>query len=507
MKLPNDSLSRRRILKLLGAAATSAALPAFGRPFAQPARGTASPATITGPVLIIGAGMAGLTAANALGNAGVPCILIEARNRIGGRLWTQNVGGIPIDMGGAWIHDPVGNPMTSFADQAGVGYTLVNPIQNPLAIHYYQEGVGSLNDLEKLQVFLGYEGFELTLGKWSRKLGPNASVEQAVNAYLDSFHQTPEVRARMAHACRFVNESFDATDWSNDSLYYLANPVINSFKGNQFGNFPTGGYITLVNAMANGIKGGQILLNHQVSQVSYDDNGVTVQAIDTSNGGDQPVTLTGSHCIVTLPLGVLKAGSVAFSPGLPEAKLAAIENIGWGNFEKVSMSFASPWWEQAHPKQTHFLFESASTTSPMEFPFFIDLQEPLGLPALVGVAVADFAKEFALMTDDQIRTRVMQIFTEAYGSRVQAPTDLHVSRWTTDPYSLGCYSNLALGSNPASMDTLAEPVNERLLFAGEATYKTRYGYADGALSSGLREAQRLLGITPVITPGSTGSPV
>ena len=96
-----------------------------------------APLTPKDTVLIIGAGMAGLTAANALNNAGIRNIVIEGRDRIGGRLFTKNVGGTLIDLGASWIHNPDGgNPMTAFANAAGIGYTPADPVNDAATINY-----------------------------------------------------------------------------------------------------------------------------------------------------------------------------------------------------------------------------------------------------------------------------------------------------------------------------------------------------------------------------------
>src|SRR5438445_11496057 len=82
-----------------------------------------SPVGITGDperVIVIGAGFAGLAVANALRSAGIDCVILEGRDRIGGRAWTADVGGSPVDLGCSWITDPVGNPMTRFALRSGV---------------------------------------------------------------------------------------------------------------------------------------------------------------------------------------------------------------------------------------------------------------------------------------------------------------------------------------------------------------------------------------------------
>ena len=89
------------------------------------------PAGAAGPVervVVVGAGIAGLTVANALAHGGVECVVVEARDRIGGRLHTVDLAGFPVDLGGSWIHTPIGNPVRAFAQQAGVRCRSANPL-------------------------------------------------------------------------------------------------------------------------------------------------------------------------------------------------------------------------------------------------------------------------------------------------------------------------------------------------------------------------------------------
>jgi len=90
------------------------------------------PGGLTGPVdrvAIVGAGIAGLTVANSLAHAGVDCVVLEARSRVGGRLLhTVDLAGSPVDMGASWIHEPIGNPMRDFAVQVGVSCRAANPL-------------------------------------------------------------------------------------------------------------------------------------------------------------------------------------------------------------------------------------------------------------------------------------------------------------------------------------------------------------------------------------------
>jgi monoamine oxidase len=482
---------RRHLLRLLAGAGASALLPACG----SSSSGSANAKPI-GRVLIVGAGMAGLTAANALRNAGVECVVIEARDRIGGRLWTRDVGGLAVDFGGSWIHDAAGNPMSDFADRCGVARTPVDPTNDLVSIHAYDERTGELLPPEILHAFAGYEGFEETASTWLNQVGPDASMKDGIEAYyaIAGNAMLPDQRRRAEHVTRYIHETFDAADWDAVSFYYDVNSPIDSYGGSEFGDFPDGGYTQLVNAMAGHSN---VKLGHRVTRIRYDADGVHVDA-ETASG---PVSFDGTHAIVTLPLGVLKAGDVAFDPPLPDAKLGAIQRLGYGHFEKVALRFARPFWEDGTPKRSHFYFLSADPQQPMEFPFFLDLQKSFGQPVLVGLVSAGFAERFVTLTPDQIETRVLAILREAYGGSVPDPTQMMTSAWGVDPFSHGSYSYIAVGSTPGDMDQLGEPVGERLLFAGEATYKQRYGYADGALSSALREVNRLLGTNDAaVTP-------
>ena len=448
-------------------------------------------------VLIIGAGIAGLAAANALNNAGIANIVIEARDRIGGRLFTKDVGGIPIDLGASWIHDPTGNPMTAFAKAAGVAQTAADPTNDAATIRYY-DAINPLAQQSDLAAAYGnYNSFAQSESQWLSMLSDQASYKDGVELFLDNQPalRAPDQRRRTEQFIHYLFEAFDAGRWDKSSLYYDVNSPINAYGGSQFGDFPTGGYTRLAKAMA---SNSDIRLNHKVSRVQVRDDGVTVFA-DNASGS---VQFQGSTVIVTLPLGVLKAGSVAFDPPLPASKQSAIAKVGFGRFEKIALRFATPFWQAGTPSKTHLYYVTKNTEFPTEFGFFLDYQTFIGQPALVGVVTAAFAEEFVKRTSAQNLARVMEILREVYGADVSQPTDIALSSWGNDPYTMGCYSFLPVGATPADMDELGTPVGERLLFAGEASYKERYGYADGSLSSGLREAQRLIKSgTATVTPG------
>lgn len=211
-----------------------------------------------------------------------------------------------------------------------------------------------------------------------------------------------------------------------------------------------GGYRTVVDTLSQGLD---IAPGTPVSRIAHSPGGVTVR---TAGG-----PIDASHAIVTVPLGVLKAGSVSFDPVLPSSKLEAIGRLGFGRFEKVVLVFEERFWGENLGGGLAVLSGFGTDRS---FPLFVDL--------------SDFAGA----------TRQLE---SGLGRPVPAPAGTLATQWATDPYSLGSYSFVPVGSSREDMDELAEPVGGRLPFAGEATVADHPQSVHGAFMSGLREARRI----------------
>jgi len=245
-----------------------------------------------------------------------------------------------------------------------------------------------------------------------------------------------------------------------------------------------GGYIELVDVLADALD---IETNAAVESITVEEGGVIVE---TTAG-----TREGSHVIVTVPLGVLKAGHIAFDPPLPESKLGAIDRLDMGNMEKVVLVFDDPWWEDDGPM--YFVSELEDGA----WALVADMSTTAGAPTLVVFTGGTFSREVrASMTDEEVLDDAMAAMERGYGRSIPTPVATHVTQWTNDPFALGSYSYLPVGSSRDDIDELAEPVGERLMFAGEATYWLYYQTVHGALLSGLREAERL-GVNRVLVPG------
>jgi polyamine oxidase len=435
-----------------------------------------------GRVLVAGAGIAGLTVANALTHAGIDCVVLEARDRIGGRLHTADLGGSPVELGGSWIHMPDGNPMRAFARLAGVPCTSANPLAE-MAAFDGREG-RRLSAAETGDLLGLFDGFPDAMDGLRAQLGPDASAADAIEAFVATGRAAgwapgPAARARQLLSAYIEADSACLT--TQQSLRWMWTEL--EYGGDYFGDAPEGGYRRLVNAMASGVD---VRLGQPVSEVAVREDGVRMVTADGS-------VEEGSHAVMALPLGVLKAGRPGFAPALPPDRLAAIGRLGFGRFEKVALRFTEPFWRDAG--FPHLMIFPADGD---EWMVWAMGQDAFGAgPVLLFFVFHSAAERLAgAGPDAPVRWALSQL-AQAIGRPCPEPVATAVSSWADDPWTRGAYTHIPPGASPADADLLGQPVGGRLLFAGEHTQSARLAYADGALTSGIREAKRLLGAPSV----------
>ena len=219
--------------------------------------------------------------------------------------------------------------------------------------------------------------------------------------------------------------------------------------------------------------------------------GEIVQHIGWSRAGVQvrtnKATHQADHVIVTLPLGVLKAGTVKFTPPLPAEKLEAIRGLGMGLLDKCVLRFPKVFWP---PKQDWLEYLPAGRNLWSEW---VSLAHAGSLPILIGFNAAETGREIEPWTDEQIVSSAMQTLRTLFGAGIPAPIDVQITRWAGDPFSLGSYSFNALGCRPKMRTDLEQSLDGRVLFAGEATSRKYFGTVHGAYLSGIRAAREITG--------------
>ncbi len=189
--------------------------------------------------------------------------------------------------------------------------------------------------------------------------------------------------------------------------------------------------------------------------------------------------------IVTLPLGVLKAGKVKFSPSLPEAKSAAIRALGFGAAHKVVLRFQRRFWNNT----TDFIGFAGDRRG--QFVEWTDLSRVLGEPILSLWSHGNAARRLDQLPKDKVVDVALAVIQRVFGRQIPEAA-VTTSSWSSDPFSLGAYVNLPVGATFEHLDALAEPVGDRLFFAGEATSRRHRGTVHGAWLSGQKAAETIL---------------
>jgi monoamine oxidase len=448
------------------------------------------PGGVAGPVrrvLVVGAGIAGLTVANALHQAGVECTVLEARRRVGGRLHTVDVAGSPVDLGGSWLHHPSGNPLRRFARVAGVPCQPGNPLPTLAAFDASTRRWLSVEEVDKtLMGDLG--GFVSALGTLRGRLGPNASAADGIEAFLAARGLADEPLRRARQGLRANVEADAAGSAEQQSLDWLWTQ--DEYDDDYFGDLPRHGYGSVVHAMASGLD---VRLDWPVAGVDLTNDGVTVSS---ASGRVE----TGSHVVVAVPLGVLKAQVPTFTPSLPTERTQAVSRLGFGRYEKVVLRFARAFWREAG--WSHLVLFPPDPAQPAAWVFDLDAfgNGPILACHVFHSATGHISRAWPAGAAQWLTDQL----TAVLDAPCPHPLAVVVTDWAGDPYAAGAYTHVTPGASNADLDLLGTPVSGRILFAGEHTQSARVGYADGAMTSGIREAKRLLG-APEVTLGRTTS--
>lgn len=418
-------------------------------------------------VIVVGAGMAGIAAARRLAEGGVPTTVLEARDRIGGRIWTHRGLGTALDLGASWIHGVIGNPITRLARDLGVA---TRPTDYDDVAIYDADGseVGMLRQLE-----LDAEFAMLTseVESLSESLPSDVSIGSAVRRVLAGERLSASDRRALDYLLQQLVVTSGA-DLDRLSLWYA-----DEGEGFDGGDrlFPDG-YDQIVSGLARGLD---VRTGHVVENVAHGPRGVRVV---TRRGAFE-----AEAAIVTLPLGVLRSGSVAFEPGLPAVQRDAARRLGFGVLNKVALRFPRCFWA----KDRHFLGYMSSRAG--EYPTFMNWHRHSGEPVLMAFTGGRFARELEGRDDAQIAGEAMGILRRIHGAATPDPVGMLVSRWASDRHAGGSYSHLPVGVSGIEHDVLAAPLpGGRVRFAGEATNRAFAGTVHGAYLSGVREAEALL---------------
>ena len=430
-------------------------------------------------VLIIGAGLSGLVAAKILANTGFGVTVLEARERIGGRIWTDHSLGAPVDLGASWIHDASANPVRLWAHCEGA------PLAELPRSHFwlYRRGkatplalLGARNAARLLRLGVPFLAAWL-LTKLRYAISPQ--YDRSFGSVLQHLFPKGQERTefgRLVHWLVGMNEAVEGT--SVDVLSLAAWNPLEYFSRNIV---PLPSFEPLLKRLAQGLD---IRLNMPVCSVRFRGDKVEVIAGNTVHFADA--------VLVTVPLGILKEKKIRFEPELPANKRAAIERIGYnerGVLNKIALRFTKRFWD---PRKDRFGCLPESPQERGKFTYWVSLEEPSGAPILIGFSSGAVAAQMDTQySDEEILQAALHSLRRMFGKIGAQLVGYRVTRWLSDPYSRGSYSYAAVGNSCADRKILAQPVAGRIFFAGEATQPHQFATVQAALLSGEREACRI----------------
>ncbi len=452
-------ISRRTFVSMLGATAAGLATSRTVR--------AASGST---DVIVVGAGAAGLAAASSLVAKGYRVVVLEARNRIGGRMDTSMAWpDFPVDLGASWIHGIYGNPLSPIAKSLGIKEVLTYYNHEVLIHPGGATANASFNSLVKQAASDVQKARQA-----ANRLNSDVSLAQAVQTWYGSKYPTGDALVALNY---YVNSTFEqeyAADWTQLSSWNFDDD--SGFLGPDA--LLVGGYVQIANYLAAGLD---IRLNQPVTDIAWSDAGVTVT---TASGASQ----TAAACIVTLPLGILQSGSVNFSPALPLAQVNAIASLGMGLYNKIFLRFPAVFWQKS-PDWIEYL-----TTNKGVFAEWINLYQGFRQPALIGFNAGLEAQSIESLSDADTVSGAMEALRSMYGSSIPDPLSYQITRWSQDPYTLGSYSYEPVGTSHNTRAVLAQAFSKTLYLAGEATHPQYSATVDGAYLSGQRAANQFMGL-------------
>jgi monoamine oxidase len=433
-------------------------------------------ANSTFDVVVIGAGAAGLAAAAALAQRGNSVCVVEARDRIGGRIFTRHAPGLPVplELGAEFVHGKPAATLQRLAERAA----LIDVRDERWVLQR-----GTLRKADDL-----FPELKARLGK-----APRPRHDIPFRAFLDGparRHIPPRIR----EFALMLVEGYDAADSTRVSTLGTLDEWCGDSGADAATFRPQGGYESLLHALAGALDAQHVhvRLGTVVREVRWQRGEVTLTA--TQHGRAQEIA--ARRCVVTLPLGVLQLppqapNGVRFVPALT-AKQKAFAGLAAGPVIKVLLRFRQPFWEELDGGR---YADAAFFHAPRApFPTFWTML-PLRAPVLAAWAAGPAAASMAGASEAELVRTALECLTKVLRGSERCLGDFqgaHLHDWQADPFACGAYSYVVAGGGNARAQ-LARPLQSTLFFAGEAAETGgESGTVAGALASGQRAAEQVL---------------
>uniref|UniRef100_A0A3Q3LNC4 Amine oxidase n=1 Tax=Mastacembelus armatus TaxID=205130 RepID=A0A3Q3LNC4_9TELE len=432
-------------------------------------------------VIVIGAGASGLAAARQLQNFGTQVVVLEARERIGGRVWDGTSLGVTVGRGAQIVNGCVRMKCAEILCKMGIK---MHKLEERCDL--FQEG-GQVTDpaIDKRMDF-HFNAILDVVSEWRKDKSQNQDTplgekvqEVKKNFLQESGIQFSELEEKVLQfhlsnlefACGSTLDQVSARSWDHNEFFA-------QFSGDH--TLLTKGYSVLLHKLAEGLD-----IRTKCPAIDYSGDVVKVTSSNGSHWMAQKV-------LVTVPLTLLQKNVIQFNPPLPERKLKAIHSLGAGIIEKIALQFPYRFWDNKIQGADYFGHIPPSPDKRGMFSVFYDM-DPQGKQAvLMSVITGDGVPAVWDMEDKDVVDECMKVLRELFKEQ-EVPEPLHffVTHWRKDQWSQMSYSFVKTGGSGEAYDILAEDVQGKVFFAGEATNRHFPQTVTGAYLSGVREASKM----------------